>query len=112
MNEVVVGTAAYSRTTLRADDAGRNRLPNAEGVTDGERDIADLSGRRICRCDRCQAAGRHFNHREIRFGIVADKRGRGCLAVSERDENFVCAVYHVIVCEYVACFAHDHAGAE
>jgi hypothetical protein len=80
------------RAAERRDDAHGHRLPDAEGIADGEHDIADAQAVGLAESDGRQLVGLDLQDGEIGFGVAADDFRLVGLAVVERDLDVVGAL--------------------
>ena len=96
----------------RADDAHRNRLPDAERIADGKDHIADGKFVRIAECRRGQSGDVHFEDCQIGFRIGSNDLSRGLATIGERKFDFVRRLDDMMVRQYVAFRSDDHAGSE
>ena len=103
LQEVFIASVAEAgRAALRADDAHRHRLADAERVADREHDVADAHRVRIAdRHDR-QVLAVDLDHREIARRIRADQLAVDDAAIRQLDLDLRRVVDDVIVGQDVA----------
>ena len=111
--EAVVGDADL-RARQRRDDAERHGLPDAEGITDREHDVADLEFVGVGEGERRQAlgAGVDLQHGEVRALVGPQDLRRELAPVGEDHLDLVGARDDVVVRDHDARGVDDHAGAE
>ena len=108
----VAAVAGVRRPALRADDAHRHRLSDAEGIAHGEHDVAHFDRIGVAERDRFQVAGVDLEQREVARLVGADHLGAQRAAVGQIDFDFIGAVDDVIVRQDVAVGRHDDARSE
>ena len=97
----------------RRDDAVRHRLADAEGVADGEHEIADLQALRIAELERVQRRRAfRLQHREVGARIAEHDRRLELALVGERDLHLGHALDDVVVRDDEPARVDDDAGAE
>ena len=96
-----------------ADDAGGHGVGQAEGVADGDHQLADLHLGRVGHGDRVKLGGgdADLDHGQIAVGIRADQLGIGGFAVREGDGDDRSALDHVVIGDDMAVRIPDKAGA-
>ena len=112
LDQVFVAFGVDAGSPESADDARGDRVLKAEGIADGDHEIADLELRGIAEGELDQAFRRHFEHGEVRRHVAADDGGGQISAVPQRDGDFGRVFNHMGVCNYVAVFCiKDDTGA-
>src|SRR5262249_28532695 len=112
LNEIVIRSRAY-RAGLGADNAERHRVPEPEGVADGEDMLADTES--IARSEHGRGKPlRAFDleEGEIDFRIAPDYFGSELALVSELDADLVGAIDDVFVRNDIAARIDDEAGTQ
>ena len=94
-----------------ADHAGGHRRLEAEGIADGDDELADAQLRASPRRAKAGASPAEPQHREIGVGIVADQAGRHGAAIGEGRLEALGAGDHMAVGEDIAVGREDHARA-
>lgn len=114
LDEVLVVGDAHVRAPLGGNDAHRNGLTDAEGITDSEHDVAEPQARRVTELDGPQALDLPLKpqNRKIALRIHADHFGDVIVFIRRRDVDLVCLVNDVIVRQHNAVSADDDAGAQ
>ena len=112
LDEVLVGVQAQAVAALGADDAEGDGLADAEGVADGQCDIADADFLRAAQGHRRQILEIDLQHGQIGFRVAANHAGEGFATILEGDDDLVGAVDHMVVGQQVAFRAHDHRRTE
>ncbi|MFM1943697.1 MAG: hypothetical protein RI897_2679 [Verrucomicrobiota bacterium] len=113
LDEVLVVFDSHTSAADCADDALGDRLADAEGVADGEDDIADEDEVTIGERGMGEVVGVDFEHGYIGFGVTSDDFGFVFFAgVFEGDFDFIGAINDVVVGEDVAIGGDDDTGAE
>ena len=91
----------------------RHRLADAEGVADGEHEIADLQALRIAELERVQRRRAfRLQHREVGARIAEHDRRLELALVGERDLHLGHALDDVVVGDDEPARVDDDAGAE
>ena len=103
---------APRRASLRADDAHRHGLADAERVADREHDVADADLVGVAERQRLQVGAVDLQHRQVARLVGADDLRLEGAAVGQFDADLLGAVDHVVVGEDVAVRPDDDAGAE
>ena len=113
LNEVLVALDAQAGAAQRRHDAGGHRLPEAEGVADGDHEITDLEAGGIGDADLRQVLGAfQFQHRQVHFLVQAHQFRGQLTAVDQGHFDVVGVARHMGVGEHVALVGvDDHAGA-
>ena len=97
----------------RRDDAVRHRLADAEGVADGEHEIADLQALRVAELERVQRRRAfRLQHREVGARIAEHDCRLELALVGERDLDLGHALDDVVVRHDEPARVDDDAGAE
>ena len=112
LDEIFVVLNAEIGAAGGADDAHGDGLADAEGIADGESEIADFYLGRIAERNGGEMVGVDFQHGDVGLGIAADDVGGEFTLVAQGNFDVGGAIDHVIVGEDVAVGADDHAGAE
>jgi hypothetical protein len=97
-----------------ADDAGGDRLRQAERAAHGEHRLAQRERRRVAEGrggERRRAAAAQLDDREVGQRIGADEVGVELPAVGERRAHAACAAGHVVVRQDVSFGGDDEAAA-
>jgi len=112
IEEVVVGAVA-DHPVLAGDDAGGDRVAQAEGAADGDHPVADLQLVGVAQVDRGQLAlGGNLQERHVGLLVAADHLGRIGPLVGQLHPDLGGVVHHVVVGEDVAVRADDEARAQ
>ena len=110
LNEVLVVLDAEVAAALRAHDAHRHGLADAERIADRQRVVADLHFGRIAQRNRwLNLSPVQLQHRDVRLRIGADDLRLELALVRQRDLHVGRAVHDVVVRQHVAFRADDHA---
>ena len=117
LDEVLEGVDPEVRAPEGRDDAHGHRLADAEGIADGQHDVADDDVVHSAERDRRQLEltpflGEELEHGEVGFRVAADHARRQGAAVVEGNLDLVGAFDDVVVGEHVAVGADDDPGAE
>jgi hypothetical protein len=112
LDEVLEGVDAQVRAAEPADDAHRHRLADAEGVADGEHQVAHVHALEPAEGDGGQVLQLDLQHRQVALRVHPDQLGLGLPPVVERHLDVVRGFDHVMVGEDVALRADDHARAQ
>ena len=113
LEEVLVAAVADAgRASLRADDAHRHGLADAERVADRQHDVADADLVRVADGEGVQVLRVDLQHREVARRIGADDLGVERALVRELDADAIRAFDDVVVGQDVAVGRGDDAGAE
>src|SRR6202007_2978814 len=96
LDEILVAVGVDARAGQAADDAGGDRVLQAEGVADGEHKVADLNLGRVAESDLHQAAvAFDFQHGNVRRLVASDDLGLQIAAVLEGNGDFARVLHHV-----------------
>jgi hypothetical protein len=111
---VVVAELFAEHAVLRAHDAHRHRLPEAEGVADREHVVADAHVIRVAQRDGLEVARSlvEAHDRDVRGGVAAEDARAQLAVVRELDDDLVGAGHDVVVREDDAALVDDEARAE
>ena len=99
------------RTSERRNDAGRYGTFEAEGVAEGDRQLARLDRARVAEHRRDEVAARNAQHGEVGVRVVAGHDTAKAAPVEERNVDFIGAVHHVRIGEHEAVGGGDEARA-
>ena len=91
--------ARAQRPPERAHHAARDRVLEAVGVADGDRQLAGAEGLRVAELDRRQVRRRNPDDRDVGVPILTDEVRRAFAAVGQRDLDRRRAVHDVAVGE-------------
>jgi len=112
LNEIVIGPGA-DLTPLRADDARRHRVIEAEGIADGHDPFADLEPVGVTEADHGEIVSRvDLDHGDIGLLIAANHFGVVALSVRQGHGDFLRAVDDVAIGENRAVAIDDESRAD
>src|ERR1019366_1977528 len=92
LDEVLEDFESQRIAAEAADDARGHRLADAEGVADGEHDVAALQVIDVAEGDHRQLVEIDLQHRDIGIGVGADRARLGAAPIAEQDLDVVGAL--------------------
>ena len=102
LHEVLVFEAEAGAAAQCADDAGGDRLADAEGIADRQHAIAHLDAVAVRDGGGGQVAGLHLEHGDVRLRIAADDAGLEVAPVVHLHRHLVGALDHMVIGHDVA----------
>ena len=112
LDEIFIGVDAQMAAPQRADDAHGDGLADAEGVADGQHDIAHLDFLRSPEGNGGKIGKVDLDHGQIGFRIGADDLGRGGAAIGKGDFDLVRRFHDVMIGQDIALAADDDPRAQ
>ena len=109
LDEVFV-IEAHGGSADGADHAHGGGFADAEGVADGQHDVADFDALAVGKGDGRQAAGIHLEHGEVGLWVIAQHLGSEGASVVKCHLHLVGVLDHVMIGEDVAVRGDDHAA--
>ena len=112
LDEIFIAFNIEPGAAERRNDAGRDGLPNAKWVADGQHIVPHLQRIRFAHLDRGEPLSRDLHQRDVGGGVRADQFGRELAAVAQGDDDFGGTFHHMVIGQHVALGRiHDDAGA-
>ena len=112
LDEVLIVLDAEVAAARGADDAGGDGLADAEGVADGQHDVADLHLVAVGHRDDRQVLGVNLDDGDVGLRVAANDLGGELAAILQGDFHLVGVIHDVVVGEDVAVLGDDDARAE
>src|SRR5262249_16854621 len=107
-----VSVAESRRAALSANDAGRNRLADAEGIADSETKITHSDLIRISKGKNRQARTADFQQRDVAWRVGANQLRSIGLAVVHFHGDLLSAINDVVIGQDLSVLADDHSRAQ
>ena len=112
LDEVFVVFDAEVAAAGGADDAGGDGLADAEGVADGEHDVAYLDLVAVGHGDDREVLGVNLDDGDVGLGVAANDFGGELAAILHCHFNLFGAIHDMVVGQDVTVFGDDDARAE
>ncbi len=114
LDEILIAAHFLVVTAQAADNAHRHRLSDAEGISDGENNVAHFQLVAVAKRDGGQIGRVNLQNRDVGLRIRADDFGGVFFfaVVTEGHLDFLLAAHDVVGGEDVAVRRNDDAGAE
>src|SRR6056297_188389 len=112
LDEVLVAVRIQAEAAQRTHDARGHRVLQAEGIADGDDEIADLEDVGVADGQFDQPVFLDLQQRDVRAWVRTDDLGFQRAVVEQGDLDLVGAVHHVVVGDDIAVVrVHDDARA-
>src|SRR5690606_27662084 len=95
-----------------ADDAQAHALANAEGVADGQYNIANLSFNRLSHGDWGEVIQLDLQYRNVIIRVGSYQGSSGLPAIVQQDDDFVRTADDMVIGQDMTFLAHNHARAK
>src|SRR4029077_2945 len=112
LDEVLVIEADAAGAAGGADDAGGDRLADAERIANRQDDVAHFDLFTIRHLDGGQVLGVDLDHGDVGLGVAANDLGGELAAILEGILHFIGAIDDVVVGADIAVIGGNDAGAD